>query len=289
MIQSLFGGGALFAAAIAAVPVVPANAVVCHTAPTPRLGSVPTLLGANALLGGLTAAIRAAAGGRNPVQPFLLGALGGAAHYSGKYIALAPRGISQFAGLTVSSFGTSIVANAGAGVGITDDLYIPLGPARQIRAGGFHVALNAYESATLIHLATGPDRRFDLASTLAFGSIVLRDRRTLKSVYGETSQGATSAAVVVVSDQATNPGATLVHEVVHARQFWFLQEAIGRPIDAAIRSHAPGGRFLPEWLELGVTVPLLIHAEWLASSRSQGPTHRAKEYEAELIECRKFR
>lgn len=143
------------------MPVAPANAVVCH-APTPRLGAVPTLLGANAFLGGLSAGIRAAASGRNSVQPFLLGALGGDS-------------TSQLSG-----------------------------------------------------------RRLDGPS----GS------RELKSVYGETGDGATSGSVVLVSDQAENPSATLVHEVVHARQFRFLQEAIGRPVKTAIRRHVSVARSL---------------------------------------------
>jgi hypothetical protein len=225
--------------------------------------------GANAMAGGLTALVRALAAGRPSERPFVNGALGGLAQYWAKYLVCGSGSALQWGGMALGALGTSVVTNAGHGTDALSEFVLPIGPGRlrYSRSRGWHATLNAYEAGAFWYLATRDEVRFDPGTSLSFGALVIRDPGQLRGRRGIEAYGRTEGSVVVISDLASDGDAILRHELVHARQLWFLQEAWGRPTEAAIRGHIDRRGLVPDWLDLGLVVPLLVIAErkWIRS------------------------
>jgi hypothetical protein len=249
-------------------------------AQTARPGAV---VAGNAVLGGLTAAAHAAIA-RKPIgRALVTGVLGGLAHGAGK--AMSPR--AGIAAMAFGAVGTSVVANAGRGAPALDEVVLPLGPARlrvQPRAArplGF--AINGYETALLAHRALQPDTRVDWGLSRRAGTVVLRTSRALPAPVGQRAAALTAASTITLSDRASNPAESYVHERIHVQQEWFLQETWGRPVEDALRQRTPLLRRLPRWLELGVVPPTLLAAEGSTLGRD-GPLRFTREWEAEALE-----
>jgi hypothetical protein len=164
---------------------------------------------------------------------------------------------------------------------------LPLGPARlrvQPRAErplGF--AINGYETVLLAHRALRPDTRVDWALSRRAGTVVLRTSRALPAPVGQRAAALTAGSTITLSDRASDPAESYVHERIHVQQEWFLQETWGRPVEDALRQRTPLLRRLPRWLELGVVPPTLLAAEGSTLGRD-GPLRFTREWEAEALE-----
>lgn len=100
---------------------------------------------------------------------------------------------------------------------------------------------------------------------------------------GELAWGVAHASTIVVSAFSGDPSRTARHEFVHVQQYWFLEEALGRPIEGYLRTRIPGGRRIPRWLELGIVPPAIGWMEWAIFGRD-GPVYRLVQAEAEMLE-----
>lgn len=257
--------------------------LLAHDAAAAQAARPGAVVAGNAVLGGLTAAAHAAIA-RKPIgRALVTGALGGLAHGAGK--AMSSRG--GVAAMAFGAVGTSVVANAGRGAPAFDEVVLPFGPARlrvQPRAArplGF--AINGYETVLLAHRAMQPATRIDWALSRRAGTIVLRTARALPAPAGRRAAALTAGSTITLSDLASNPAQSYVHERIHVQQEWFLQETWGRPMEDALRQRAPLLRRLPRWLELGIVPPALLAAEGSTLGRD-GPLRFTREWEAEALE-----
>jgi hypothetical protein len=216
-------------------------------------------------------------------RALLTGVAGGVVHGSGKI--LSPE--FGIAGMALGSVGTSIVANAGRGAFAFDELTLPLGPARfRITRDGphnVHVAINAYESAILLHRLMQPGMRVDWNRSSQTGAVVLRTAAPLIVADGKRAAGLTAGSVITLSDRAMNPARSFNHERIHVQQEWFLQEIWGRPVENGARARMIALRWIPRWVELGVVTPTLSTLERNMIG-IHAPMRSWRESEAEALE-----
>ena len=248
------------------------------------------VFGTNVLLGGVTAATRALIGRRDPARAFALGALGGAVHFSGKLVGP----LSGFPGgipaVVLGSTGTAIVSNAAHGLGIFDELLVPVGPLRVRYARSeprkIRLAVNAYDAVDLARNLARAGMTLDWDESAASGTFAFVTRGTLiKLSNGDLAGGLQTGSSFIISSLSTDRRRTARHELVHVQQYWFLQEAIGRPVEAYLRARVPGGQYVPRWLELGIVPPVLGWTENVIFGRD-GPVYRLAQSEAEMLESR---
>ena len=239
------------------------------------------LVAGNAIVGGVTAGVRAFSGDRPILRAMLTGFVGGATH-GGAKVLLPRMGLSA---AVLSAVGTSIVANA-ENTAPLEQLVLPLGPAR-VRVAtttrNLSFGLNVYEAATLLFRAGSPGHRVDWDRSLQSGTVVLRTGRALMVGEGQRAAAVTTGSLITMSDLAWNPRRTFNHERIHVLQNWFLDETWSRPLETRARRATPVLRWIPGWLELGVTTPALLVAERSVPGR---PLRSALEAEAEALEGR---
>jgi hypothetical protein len=278
------------AALMAALSIARPCATVAAQRAQPQSRGVANMavFGGNVLLGGLTAATHALVSDHDPVRAFAIGALGGAVHFSGKLVG--PR--SGFPGgmtaVVLSSTGTAIVANAGRGAGLFDELHIPVGPLRvrvaRRESRRVRLALNVVQTGVLARNLARSGMALDWERSASCGTFVfVTQRKAIRATDGKLLDGITIASMIVISARSSDPSRIARHEFVHVQQLWLLDEAWGRPIEGYLRTRIPGGRRIPRWIELGVVPPAL---EWMESAifGSNGPVRRLGESEAEMLE-----
>ena len=252
--------------------------------PFPRHG-VGTLVAGNAVIGGLTAALQAKVTGKPAHTAFLAGMLGGAIHGSGKM--LSPN--APLPGIALSSLGTSVVANAGRGVGLLHELTLPVGPARIRVTTGLRprvsASLNVFESVTLAERLARPELSVDWNRSLQSGTFVLRSSEQLYGLGGLRAAGLTKGTTITLSPFASHPEETFAHERIHVQQEWFVQEVWGRPLENGLRSRIGVLRWIPGWLELGGLSTGLLKLE-RRTMGWEGPYRTMRESEAESLEDR---
>ena len=245
-----------------------------------------TLLGINALIGGTSAAAHALIARRNPARAFALGAVGGAIHYSGKRFVAQAGTVTNLGGMGLASLGTAVVANAGAGAGPLDELFVAVGPVRtRMRLGSrprVSFSVNLYETVVALHGFTRAHQSVDWDRSAATGTFVFVTENRFIVTEGDTADGAATGAVVVLSGLAGNPDRTMRHEAVHVHQHWFMQEAWGRPLEAWVRRSVRYGDRIPAWLDLGV-IPPAYHALEVAASGRFAPLANGREAEAAAL------
>jgi hypothetical protein len=267
-----------------------AAALACHAAAAAaqppsesRDVGVTAAFGVNLLLGGLTAATRALIEGHDPARAFAIGAVGGAVHFGAKLIGPG----TSLAGVAVGATGTSIVVNAGRGVGPLDELYVPVGPVR-VRvtphaSRKLWVAINATDAVVLTRNLARPGLVMDWGRTASNGTFVFLTENKRIRFEGREVDGVAAGSTIVISAFATQPTRTTRHELTHVHQNFFLEEAWGRPAEEYLRRRVPGARRLPRWLELGIVSPALGMLEQ-GLFGGDGPMRRLKESEATMLE-----
>lgn len=180
--------------------------------------------GANAALGGLSAAIAALVRG-DPLGPAVLrGASGGTLVYAGKRIAVQDVFGMGLLGRQVSSVGGSIVGNAVAGRSSFDRIALAIGPVRfysgrEVQGVDWAVDVPAV-AFTIVGMSLGG--KMDVPRSLSSGAVVLKD-------YGDNS---------LPGNIWYSPGPdpdrnayVLAHEQVHVLQYDQSFLSWGAPIE----------------------------------------------------------
>jgi hypothetical protein len=174
--------------------------------------------GVNALLGGVTAGVLRKRGGGSFREGFLRGAAGGGAVYAGKWVAVGRFEWAGFVGRQVAAVGGSEIRNAAAGMGVLEQVVLPLGPVRVYtgREAGTHVRVDATGAAALAVVALRSDSRFHPWESLTAGAPVFQTDRLL----GDPAVvGSHVAGIIMLRDVGDAAAArVLAHERVHVLQ-----------------------------------------------------------------------
>lgn len=255
----------------------------------PRAATVLAALSVNALLGGATAAVRARLGHRDAARAFARGAAGGAVHFGGKYAASQPGSLSGPVGVAIGSTGTAMVSNAGRGAPLLDELFLPVGPLRvrlaRPEAGArrrVRLTLNAFEGVMLARTFARSGLRVDWERSASAGAFVFVAPHHEIVSDGRIVGGVELGAVAVVGGLTSRLAPIVRHEAAHVQQEYFAQEVWVRPTEAWLRRRVRPLRWVPEWIEPGVSV-LPVWAIDDALDDPYGPAARLVESEAYLL------
>jgi hypothetical protein len=241
--------------------------------PRPTASAFEVVAG-NVLAGGITAAVRAVATRQDPLRAFAIGAFGGGVHLVGKNLAVESGPVRAWIGTAISGTGISMIANGSRGLKMFDEVDIPILVTRlRLRPRDrdkIHFAVNAFETGTLITAFFTRGAAFDLNRSLSTGTAVFvtRNRRIVINEAQWGGFAAIASPVVFLDTTIGDPERTLRHEVVHAHQHWFMQDAWGRPVDEFLRRRLPGFRFIPRWIDLGIAAPAIAVLEQLPPGKS---------------------
>ncbi len=199
-------------------------------------------IGANALLGGLTAGIGEHRGGGSFWHGVARGAAGGGLVFVGKQVSAARFTAAGLLGRQIAAVGGSVVNNATAGRPSFARLIIPLGPVRLYAEPGsstpIRFKLDAAGILGMCFAATRPGSRLDLESSLSSGTPVFE-------VGDEGWYRAAHVAGVIQTTVHTIPREgrlALAHERVHVGQYDFAFLAWSEPAErwVADRSNIVG-------------------------------------------------
>lgn len=205
------------------------------------------VLGANALLGGVSAGLAALVRGDPPVPAFARGAGGGALVYAGKRIAVDPRAGTGFLGRQVASVGGSITGNAVAGRGSLDRIALAAGPVRayigrDVAGVDWRLDVPAAGAAAW-GLIKGAE--LDVAESLSSGAVVLRQRSNHAlpgTIFYDPSSSPERDAYV------------LAHEQVHILQYDQSFLSLGDPLENWLAHRFPSLRGTLEQLQFNAPV-----------------------------------
>lgn len=252
--------------------------------PPEGVGEV-AFLGLNTLVGGLTGGITRALGGGSFSDGFVRGMLGGTVHYAGKHIAAGRFWGAGLIGRQVGAVGTSMVVNAGQGVGWFDQVTLPVGPAwLTIAPGGgapLRATIDASQVGWLVYAVASPDLAFDVDRSFSAGAFVFEaPHRTITS-YGEPVLGIAGAGTILLSGRGGVPPSTVSHEQVHVVQFDFQSRAWARPVERWIIDRV-GLDFVPSFIDFNVVRGLYRSAE----NEIFGREWTWEELEADFLEFR---
>ena len=262
----------------------PAGAQIRGVAPDQLSAARVAVFGGNVIVGALTATTHALLVHKDPFKAFALGALGGAVHVTGKMVGTG-RGIPNgLAGVAIASAGTAIVANAGDGRSLFDELFIPVGSLRvrwQPGTTRLRLGINVFETAVIVRNLLRPGLEVDWDRSAATGALVFVTERFIES-GGKIVAGVTVPPIVVITTSDPDLDAILRHEFVHVAQSQFLDETWGRPIDEYLRRHVPFLRSVPRWIEPGLATPVIWGLNDAVFAKSS-PARRLGESEARIL------
>jgi|CeladaMinimDraft_18_1061708.scaffolds.fasta_scaffold00161_5 hypothetical protein len=257
-----------------------------------NVGTELKVIGANALLGGVTAGVTALVNGRPFFRAFGLGAAGGVVVYGGKRF-MSWHGIpgSGLAGRFFGAAGASMARNGAAGRGAFDLMLLPVGPFTlylQPSRDSAHARLkvNLVRAAYLTALVLRDDFRLDVpASVHAATPVFERPGKPLLERNDRVTLGFAICGTVIVGDpwsrplvHATPHGELLAHERVHVVQGDFLEIAWAGPIEHWLLGALPGGAWLRRYVEPGILAPALAIAGLAALPGDAGPWEKEADY-----------
>ena len=222
------------------------------------------VLGANLLLGGVSAGLAALVRGEPVLEGFAHGAGGGALVYAGKRIAAEPGPATGFVGRQVASVGGSIVGNAVAGRGSLDRIAFGLGPfrlsVRRQASPALRLRIDPVSVAAIgwIFMRGG---RLDAAKSLSTGAVVL-DSGEEFALPGVISfdAGADSERQAYVID----------HESVHILQYDQSYLFWGEPVEGWLEAAIPGIEGPLKHIEFNVPILTVAAALGISTWRRWG-------------------
>ncbi len=225
----------------------PAAAQDTHQHGHARASSGPgeiTLLGINALVGGVTAGLWQELSGGSFEEGFTGGVLGGSVHYAGKRLAAESFPGAGFLGRQVAATGASIVRNVSDARAPLDSLGLAVGPLRLYLspARPLHPRMEAdlHELYWTTHGLVDGQFTMDVGASLSSGAAVFRSDRQLYGSRDRRLRGATVGGAVFLGplDAETERG-TLAHERAHVLQLDFLYHAWFRPLEDRLAQRLP--------------------------------------------------
>jgi hypothetical protein len=236
----------------------------------PRLVGEALSLGANALIGGMTAGLQRAARGGSFRDAFVAGAAGGALTYGGKRVAAATFSGAGLLGREMAAVGTSMSWNAAEGRGALSRVVLPVGPVRvYVGADGapVHAKVDAATVLAAGYAATRPGARFDAAESLSSGALVFERAGTAEALG---FNGMQTAGVVTVRRPTEEPwpmddpdlqvARITGHERVHVVQYDQAFLLWSAPAERWLTRGAGWSRALHRWVDLGLNAPALAAA-----------------------------
>lgn len=237
--------------------------------PCPQCIDVPgwvgqfTVLSGNVLLGGLTAGLIQEFRGGSFQDGFARGAMGGAAVYLGKRVAVEEFDGAGLLGRQVAAVGSSVVRNASDGRPSFERLIFPLGLLRLHVDGsrGWQVtpSLDATATVTTLYGLAEPKLRFDLGESLSAGAPVFHvDEQLMASVFtGEEASGVEVGFNIFLSDierfGAEYRRRVFAHERVHVIQGDFFFTTLSDPLVDPLIERLPGGARIRPHIDLDVS------------------------------------
>jgi len=250
------------------------------------------VIGANALLGGVTAGMTALVNGRPFLRAFGLGAAGGAIAYGGKRF-MSWHGIpgAGLAGRFFGATGASIVRNGAAGRGAFDLMLLPMGPfTLYLRppndSTNAPIKINLVRAAYFTALVIRDDFRLDWHASLNAATPVFeRPGKVIFRRDDRVTLGLAVCGTVIVGDPSSMPlvnptpyGELLAHERVHTVQGDFMEIAWTGPIEQWLLGALPGGAWLRRYVEPGFLGLAIAAAGLAALPGDASPWEKEAEY-----------
>lgn len=193
-----------------------------------------TFVGANALIGGLTAGVVQELRGGDFRDGFTRGALGGAVAYAGRRVAVERFDGAGLLGRQVSALGASIVRNAADGRPSFERLFLPIGPVNvyvERRDDGRRIRpkLNLVALVTASVIAAHDEAALDWGASLSAGTLVLTaPGRWIRHEDGPVA-GMASDGIIVFAGWLDPE--IFAHERVHVLQRDFFFNAWSEPVE----------------------------------------------------------
>jgi hypothetical protein len=244
----------------------------------PEQTSQLQLLGANVLLGGVSAGIVALLRGEPWTGSVLKGVAGGAVVYGGKRIVVERWPGAGILGRQVALLGGSVINNGGAGRGAFDRIAFGFGPARGYvdrDNPGIDWGLDVPGVLAVLWGVMDPDRSLDISQSVSSGAVVF------------VGDGAGALPGTIHYYRSHDPDRTayvLAHERVHLLQYDQTFLAVGKPAETWVAGRLPdlGLPFVLEFnaVSLATALALAIHA-W--------PVHADQPWEREAMSLGRIR
>jgi hypothetical protein len=235
------------------------------TGPKPEKVSRTFVLGVNAGVGALTAALGAAFGGYSVWNALAKGTMGGAAVYYGKVIVANDDPSTIFLGRQIASVGASMIQNSARGKNMLDRIALPWGPLRlylqPAASKKLRVKLDLATSIVAIEAFRDKQLTFDFKTSAYTGAGVFRvDSAAAGVIVG----GSHMADVIKIRADtpyiSTTSGSVrrmIGHELVHVSQYDITFIAWAEPVEARLVPLLPGGTWLNRYVDLGINLPAL--------------------------------
>jgi hypothetical protein len=243
-------------------------------------------LGANALLGGLSAGVMQKAKKGSFSAGFLRGLAGGAVIYGGKRIAVERFGGAGLVGREVAALGSSMVRNSGEGRGMLEEVALPVGPVwlfLQSGAPRVRARIDVYSTAWMLWAIQSSELDLDYGRSLSAGApVFVTNNRVIISDSDSThALGVTEGAVMMISDIPAygreSSRRVFEHERVHVLQMDQVFRTITDPFEDMLIDRVPYVRRLNGYIELNLAAPLFS----LINDRI--PAHLDRPWETEAI------
>ena len=208
----------------------------------PSWGGEFAAFSANALIGGLTAGVRQAVKGESFGDAFVRGALGGAVTYGGKRLAVERFTGAGVLGRQVAAVGNSVARNAGDGIGMIDQLRLPLGPlwfvvdTRRDAPRRVQPRIDVMTTAYTIYGIVEENLELDFGTSLETGTPVFRTNNRLIidddsiEIGGSALAGTLYLADIRVWSEELRRE-TLAHELTHVLQSDQIFTLISDPLE----------------------------------------------------------
>lgn len=239
-------------------------------------------VGANVLIGGVTAGVAQMWNGKSFFRGFVRGAAGGGLVFAGKQITAQRFDGAGLLGRQVAAVGSSVVNNAAADRPVLSRLVLPVGPVRvyaEPAAGRAHAKVDLAGVVAIGYAATRPGARLDVEESLSAGAPVFL-------VSPEWGHRAGHLSGVILVDESEPDDADLraavAHERVHVSQYDFAAVAWGEPVERWIASKVQPVRPLYRYVEFGAAAAL-----WGGLNMAVPQQSKPWEHEAHLLSSTK--
>lgn len=221
--------------------------------------------GANAALGGLTAAIGEHRRGGSFWRGFLHGAAGGGFVFAGKRISAARFSGAGLLGRQVAAVGGSVINNAAAGRPPFARFVVPLGPVRVYmepqRSRPIRVKIDAAHVIAVGYATTRPGAQLDIGSSLSAGTTVFR----VGEEWGYRAGHA--AGVVMVEKVPGDDRSAVAHERVHVAQYDFAFLAWSEPAERWVANRSSLLKLLYRYVDFSANAALFGALTFVIPSR----------------------
>ena len=243
-------------------------------------------LGANTLLGGLTAGVLQAIRGGSFSDGFARGALGGAIVYGGKRVSVGRFAGAGLLGRELAAVGASVVRNAADARPSFERLALPLGPINvYLGAPGrspLSVKVSLYQLASLGWAIAEPALSFEAGKSLSAGAPVFRARNRVILSDGDPVRGMMVGGTILLSGRGvSDEDAVFAHERVHVLQRDFYFRAWFNELEAWLVNQTPFAA-----VNRYVDIDFVNQLFFLGTRTAFGRTNQPDEIEARFLHIR---